>query len=92
MATTASNTRLDVRLGEEQKRLIERAAGVMGQTVSAFTVSTLVNHAGEVVERFGMLRLSDRDRDAFLDALDNAPKPNARLRKAAKLHARQVAE
>jgi uncharacterized protein (DUF1778 family) len=90
MATRASNTRLDVRLGEEQKDLIEQAAGFLGQTISAFTVATLVRQAEQVVERFGMLRLSDRDRDAFLAALDNAPQPSAKLRKAAKRHAGQV--
>jgi uncharacterized protein (DUF1778 family) len=92
MATTANNTRLDVRLGEEQKRLIEQAAGFLGQTISAFTVATLVQQAEQVVERFGMLHLSDRDRDTFLAALDQASKPNAKLRQAAKRHAKQVAQ
>jgi hypothetical protein len=31
--------------------------------------------------------LSDRDRDRFLELLDNPPAPNAALRKAAKKHA-----
>lgn len=92
MAATANNTRLDVRLGKEQKRIIEQAAAYSGQTITAFTVSTLVRQAEEIVERFGMLRLSDRDRDVFLAALDRAPRPNAKLRKAAKRHAKQVAE
>ncbi|MBN1346410.1 MAG: DUF1778 domain-containing protein [Phycisphaerae bacterium] len=87
----AQNTRLDVRLAEEHKKLIEQAAGFMGQTVSAFTVSTLIREAEEIVERFGMLRLSDRDRDAFLAALDSPPEPNAKLRKAVKRHAKKVA-
>lgn len=91
MATTANNTRLDVRLGEEQKKLIEQAAGFLGQTISAFTVATLVQQAEQVVERFGMLHLSDRDRDTFLAALDQASQPNAKLRQAAKRHAKQVA-
>ncbi len=86
-----TNTRLDVRLGKEQKRLIEQAAGFLGQTTSAFTVATLVHKAEQVVERFGMLHLSNRDRDAFLAALDKAPPPNAKLRKAAKRHTEQVA-
>ncbi len=73
------------------KKIIEQAAGFLGQTISAFTVATLVRHAEEIVERFGTLRLSDRDRDAFLAALDNPPVPNARLRKAAKRHADKVA-
>ena len=90
MSTTARGTRLDVRLPEEQKRLIERAAGFLGQTTSAFAVATLVRQAEEVVERFGTLRLSDGDRDAFLAALDRPPAPNAKLRKAARRHAREV--
>jgi uncharacterized protein (DUF1778 family) len=34
------------------------------------------------------LVLSDRDRDRFLELLDNPPKPNAALRKAAARHAK----
>jgi hypothetical protein len=34
------------------------------------------------------LVLSDRDRDRFLEVLDNPPKPNAALRKAAARHAK----
>ena len=92
MVATGQDTRLDVRLAKDSKKLIEQAAGILGQTVSAFTVATLVREAEEVVERFGMLRLSNRDRDAFLGALDNPPEPNARLRKAARLHAKKVAQ
>ena len=91
MATPTENVRLDVRLAAEHKDLIERAANLLGQTVSAFTVATLVRQAREVAEQFGSLRLSDRDRDAFLAALDNPPKPNARLRKALRDHAGKVA-
>lgn len=91
MATATQNMRLDVRLAEDSKKLIEQAAGLLGQSVSAFTTSTLVREAEEVIGRFGALRLTDRDRDAFLAALDKAPKPNARLRKAARAHARNVA-
>ena len=89
MATT-KDTRLDVRLPEENKKLIEQAASYLGQSVSAFTVATLIREAEEVVERFGVLRLSDRDRDAFLAALDAPPAPNAKLREAAKRHAKMI--
>ena len=90
MASTVDNTRLDVRLGSDHKHLIEQAAGLLGQSVTAFTVSTLVREAERVTERFGALRLSDRDRDAFLAALDSPPGPNAKLRKAARAHDRAV--
>lgn len=90
MSTAPQNLRLDVRLDENRKHLIEQAADMLGQTVSAFTVSTLVREAEAVVARFGALRLTDRDRDAFLAALDEPPKPNDRLAKAAREHARKV--
>ncbi len=90
MGTTAHSTRLDVRLAGEHKKLIQRAAELLGESISAFTVSTLVHEAQQVVERFSSLQLSDRDRDSFLAALDNPPEPNARLRKAARAHAKGV--
>ncbi len=90
MTATSQNARLDVRLSEDSKRLIEQAAGLLGVSVSSFTVSAVVREAEEVVERFGMLRLSDRDRDIFLAALDNPPEPNEKLRAAAKRHAREI--
>lgn len=90
MASTPQNARLDVRLSEDSKRLIEQAAGLLGVSVSSFTVATVVREAEEVVERFGMLRLSDRDRDIVLAALDNPPEPNERLRAAAERHAKEI--
>jgi uncharacterized protein (DUF1778 family) len=89
MATTQT-ARLDIRLEPDRKQLIEQAANLMGQSVSAFTVSCAVRQAGEIVERFGILSLSDRDRDKFLAALDNPPRPNARLKKAFKAHGKTV--
>jgi uncharacterized protein (DUF1778 family) len=76
----------------DRKDLIEQAAGLLGQTISAFTVSTLVREARDVVERFGTVSLSDHDRDTFLAALDNPPKPNARLKRAFKAHDKLVRE
>ena len=90
MSTTAHSTRLDVRLAGEHKKLIQQAAELLGQTISSFTVSTLVTEAQQVVERFSLLQLSDRDRDSFLAALDNPPEPDARLCRAARAHAKGV--
>ena len=88
--TTSQTARLDLRLDPKRKHLIEQAAKLLGQSISAFTVSSAVRQASEIVERFGTLSLSDRDRDAFLAALDNPPKPNARLKKAFKSHDKKV--
>jgi len=90
MSAPTQEKRLDVRVSAGHKELIEQAAGLLGQSVSAFTVSTLVREARDVVDRFTTIRLTDRDRDAFLAALDNPPKPNARVRRVAREYARRV--
>ena len=92
VSSAEQQTRLDVRLAEDHKAQIEQAANLLGQSVSAFTVSTLVREAEEVIGRFGALRLGDRDRDAFLAALDNPPPPNERLGRARDRYADEVAE
>lgn len=91
MGTATHGTRLDVRLAARHKRLVEEAAGLLGQSLSAFTVSTLVRESEQVIRQSGLIRMSNRDRDAFLAALDRPPKPNARLRRGARRHARRVA-
>ncbi len=91
MASSAAK-RLNVRLDAGSKELIERAAHSLNQTVSSFTISTLIREARQVVGQSEALRLSDRDRQIFLDALDNPPAPNAKLRAAAREHAARVAK
>ena len=90
MTTATQTARLDIRLDRERKGLIEQAARLSGQSVSVFTVTSAVREARRAIEQFGTLTLSDDDRIAFLDALDNPPKPNARLKRAAKAHAKSV--
>jgi uncharacterized protein (DUF1778 family) len=80
----AAIDRLDVRLTKEKKELIEQAAAASGQTVTDFTVSTLCRRARKVLREEQVLVLTDRDRDAFLAALENPPKPNAALLRAAR--------
>ena len=79
----AAVERLDVRLTKEKKELIEQAAAASGQSVTEFTVRTLCRRARKVLRDEQVLVLSDRDRDAFLAALDNPPPPNEFLRRAA---------
>jgi uncharacterized protein (DUF1778 family) len=82
---------LDFRLDEDLKKLIEQAAGFLGQSVSAFAVSTLAEKARQVVEDHTVVRLSDRDRDKFLATLEAGAEPNRRLKRAAARHRRSVA-
>ncbi|MGH9676699.1 MAG: DUF1778 domain-containing protein [Candidatus Acidiferrum sp.] len=79
-----TSARLNFRLAPPFKVVIEEAAAVMGQTVSDFAVSTLVQAARKVVEQRDVTELTIRDRDRFLALLDDTGRmPNKALRDAA---------
>lgn len=87
-AKTTNSARIDFRLTPEHKDLIERAASVLGQSVSDFATTTLLSRARQAVEESSMTKLSRRDSTRFLKMLDDDSPPNAALRKAAKRYAR----
>lgn len=91
MPTTRNDARINVRLAGELKQIIEQAASALGQTVSEFTVSTAVREARQVIHEAQFTRLSNRDRDAFLAALDETNlKPNDALKAAARRYRKRT--
>lgn len=82
--------RLNFRLPNEVKEMIERAAVVSGLTVTDFAINAMVNSANEVLERHQTRTLTDRDRDVFLALLDSDQEPNDALKKAAKDYKRYM--
>ena len=66
MPGTKSDARLNFRLAGELKKTIEEAAAQMGQTVSDFAVSTLVQTARRILHDQQVTRLSERDRQLFV--------------------------
>ncbi len=83
--STAQDARLNFRLPADLKTTIEDAAAQLGQSVTDFAVSTLARGAREVIAQHSITRLSDRDRDVFIKALDDADaRPNAALAAAAR--------
>jgi uncharacterized protein (DUF1778 family) len=83
--------RLNVRLTPGIKRTIEAAAAELGQTVSDFAISTLVQAARQVIRERNVTRLSERDRKHFLAMLDDeSTRPNKALVAAAKRYKKQV--
>lgn len=87
---TPSAGRLDVRLNPTAKERIEQAAVVSHQTVTDFVVSSLLRAADEALHRHQTIRLTNRDRDQFLTALDANQRPNSALRKVAARFKRQA--
>ena len=79
-------SRIDFRIRTDHKLLLERAATYAGQTVTGFAMSTLVERATDVVSQHETLRLSNRDRDRFLELLDDMSEPTPALLRAARRH------
>ncbi|MBX3243128.1 MAG: DUF1778 domain-containing protein [Acidobacteria bacterium] len=78
-----SIARLNFRLPAKIKKRVEDAAVLSGVTVSDFAVAALVSSADAVLRQQEERKLSDRDRDLFLNLLETPPKPNKALKKAA---------
>lgn len=82
MSSTLPRTesaRINLRTSPEAKALIERAAALMGSTVSSFMLQNAYEAAARLVAQQDVMTLSDRDRDAFLNALENPPEPTPAL-------------
>jgi uncharacterized protein (DUF1778 family) len=92
MATVSHEDVLNVHLSAEQKNLVEEAAAMSEQAVDSFAASALVEAARRVMVAQRVIRLSDRDRDRFLELLDNPPEPGVRLKQAAEWHKENVVQ
>jgi uncharacterized protein (DUF1778 family) len=84
-ANTDNDARLNFRLSADLKAVIEEAAAMLGQSVSEFAVSTLVQTARLVLRQQSVTELTNRDRDIFVALLDDADaKPTKALADAAR--------
>lgn len=87
--TTASldRGRITARVPVQIQETLEIAAGMVGSTLNQFIVQTALREAERIIEQERMIRLSTQDAEAFLEALDNPPPPNAKLTRALKNYA-----
>lgn len=74
--------RLEARVTREQKQLIERAAELEGRSITDFVVASAQSAARQVIQDHEILKLTARDREVFVQALLNPPKPTDKLRQA----------
>ena len=75
--------RINIRLTQEIKAMIEEAASIMGMSLTDFLVSSAKEKAEQAVEQHNSFLASQRDREIFFDALMNPVEPNERLKAAA---------
>jgi len=76
--------RIDLRLNEDDKHMIEEAAAITNQSISQFMVSTASERAAEVIDQHRRLLLNEESWSLVMDAITNPPVPNDRLIRAAK--------
>jgi uncharacterized protein (DUF1778 family) len=72
------DARLEARVTVEQKQLMERAAGLRGQNLTEFIVAVLSEAATQIIKDGELIELTDRDRQAFAEALLNPAPPSDR--------------
>ncbi len=82
--------RLGFRLDEETKQLIERAAYLERRKLTDFCLAALADAARRTIAEHETLSFSERDRQAFFEALVNPPEPSDRLRRAVAQHKRRI--
>ncbi len=78
-----SPARLEARISQETKALVQKAADLEGRTLTDFVVTSVQAAAYKVIEHHQTLKLSIEDGEAFVDAILNPPKPNEALKSAA---------
>jgi uncharacterized protein (DUF1778 family) len=81
---TEGNNRVELRVKPAEKAILARAAALQHMDLTGFILSRLLPEARAVIERAERVALSGRDSLKVLDLLENPPKPNARLKRAAK--------
>lgn len=76
--------RIDLRLSDEDKSLIEEAAAMTNQTITQFMVNSASARAAEIIEQHRRLILNEDSWNRVMDAISNPPSPDNRLKRAAK--------
>lgn len=91
--TARRSNRLVARITEDDKALLERAAGLEGCSVAVFVMSQVRAAAEEIVRRHDTVKLNQAESRRFVEALlAPAKAPTKRMRGALELHRKTVTE
>ena len=87
-----SDDRIYARLNSKLKQHIQHAADLKGLDLTSYVVSTLVADADKTIQEHDVMKLSQRDRESFANAIINPPAPNKHLLAAAKRYKKRMAQ
>ena len=79
-----SNERITARVSAQIKQTLTDAANLSGATLNQFLVQAALEKAQHIIEKDTLIHLSKNDAEAFLQALERPPQPNAKLLDAVK--------
>jgi uncharacterized protein (DUF1778 family) len=80
--SSAKDCRIDLRVTQEQKEILERAASLKGISLSAYTLIHVLPAAKQDIDANEKLVLSNRDRDLFMSVMENPPELRGKLKSA----------
>lgn len=80
--SSAKDCRIDLRVTQEQKELLERAASLKGISLSAYTLFHVLAIAKQDIDANERLVLSNLDRDLFMSVMENPPELKGKLKSA----------
>ncbi len=80
MAVVVKTNRIDIRLTDSDKALIEKAADINRQSISSYIISVVIKQAQLDLLENEKIVLSNEDRDFLLNLLENPGEPNLALK------------
>lgn len=75
--------RINMRVSEQQERILRTAAQLSGETLTGFMLSVATEHAADVVARAQRIEVSAAVFDRFVAALDGPPEEMPTVRRYA---------
>ena len=82
--------RLETRISTEKKNFLKYAADLTGRTLTDFVVNSAYEAAIRAIQEHEQIHLSLRDREIFMQALQNPPKPSKSLLNAVEKYNKDV--
>ncbi len=78
--------RITTRVTEDMHALLSEAAALVGSTINQFVVQSSYEKAKKIIEEDRFVFLSSQASKKFIEALDNPPEANDKLKDAFQAH------
>ena len=80
MAAIAKNNRINIRVSDDDKKILELAAQINKVSVSSYIIDLAMKQAELDVKKNETIVLGNKERDLVLSLLENPPLPNKALK------------